>query len=43
MPTKEQVRHYMQQRRTEKTPPPSSDEIRRRFAQYVISENLPRK
>jgi len=40
MPTKEQVRFYMQQRRTEKTPPPSSDEIRRRFAQYSLLDNL---
>lgn len=37
MPTKEQVRLYMRERQAEKTPPPCSAEIRRRFAQYPLS------
>ena len=30
-PTKEQVRHYLESRRTEKSPPPSIVEIRRQL------------
>jgi len=43
MPTKEQVRHYMHERQAEKKPPPSSEEIRRRFEQYALSENRTNK
>jgi hypothetical protein len=30
-PTKEQIRHYMEQRKAERTPPPSLEEIRKRL------------
>jgi len=34
-PTKEQVREYMQQRKTETNPPKSPEEIRRQLGWYL--------
>lgn len=39
MPTKEQVRHYMYVRQTEKLPPPSTEEIRRRLGWDLIRDS----
>jgi hypothetical protein len=38
-PSKEQVRHHMQQRAQQRTPPPSPDEIRRQLGWHLIPSN----
>ncbi|PRC92462.1 hypothetical protein [Solimicrobium silvestre] len=39
MPTKEQIRFYMQERQIEKLPPPSTAEIRRRLGWDLIADS----
>ncbi len=39
MPTKEQIRHYLQERQIEKLPPPSTEEIRRRLGWDLIADS----
>jgi hypothetical protein len=39
MPTKEQIRHYIHERQTEKMPMPSSAEIRRRLGWDLINDS----
>lgn len=38
-PTKEAVRHYMQQRQVERKPPPSQEEIRRQMGWGMLPNN----
>ena len=39
MPTKEQIRIYLHERQTEKLPPPSTEEIRRRLGWNLIADS----